>query len=142
MIWAKEFRSGKLKMRLCVRGFLKALGSKDPLYSPTPFPETMKILLALAHIKGHSVCVADVSRAFLHSRIKEEVAVWPPPEWHNLHQDWTSVWLLRCSLYGLKEAMIDWDDFCAEVATGQHNDDSFREAPAHAAPEERRQCLL
>ena len=52
MIWVKEYRSGKLKMRLCVRGFLKASGSKDSLYSPTPFPETMKVLLALAHLKG------------------------------------------------------------------------------------------
>ena len=51
--------------------------------------------------------------------------MWPPPEWQELHQDWTSVWLLHCSLYGLKEAMIDWDDFFAEVATGQLNDDSF-----------------
>ena len=31
MIWVKEFRSGELKMRLCVRGFLKASGSKDSL---------------------------------------------------------------------------------------------------------------
>ena len=51
--------------------------------------------------------------------------MWPPAEWQELHQDWTSAWLLHCSLYGLKEAMVDWDDFFAEVATGQHNDDSF-----------------
>ena len=125
MIWVSEHRSGKLKKRLCVRGFQKTSGPKDSLYSPTPFPETMKVLLALAHLKGYSVCTADVSRAFLHSHIKEEVAVWPPAEWQELHQDWTSAWLLHCSLYGLKEAMVDWDDFFAEVATGQHNDDSF-----------------
>jgi hypothetical protein len=116
LTWVMEQRSGEWRARLCARPFGKVPRPKDELYTPTPFPSTIRAMLVYAHLHGLAVRFFDVRRAFLHTPIREDVWIEPPPEWPNPHDE---VWHLRCTLYGLQEAMVDFDTYFDEVVQGK-----------------------
>ena len=119
--WVVEKRSGIVKARLCLRPFGRpAKYTKDELYSPTPLGATMKALLVRAHVRGDAIVFFDVSRAFLHTPIRNDsVFVEPPPE-AELPVD--VVWWLRCAAYGLEESMVDFDTHFENVVCGRVDD--------------------
>ena len=59
----------------------------------------------------------------MHTPIREKVYLEPPSEYReyckeNFHVDpGDVVWLLRCTIYGLNKAMVDFDTHDAEVST-------------------------
>ena len=69
LTWVMEQRSGEWRARLCARPFGKATRPKDELYTPTPFPSTIRALLVYAHLNGLAVRFFEVRRAFLHTPI-------------------------------------------------------------------------
>ena len=116
LVWVIEKRSGLWKARLCARPFGKVkTRTKDQLYTPTPFPVTVRALLIYAHMYDNKVRIFDVHRAFLHTPIQEDVWIEPPPEWPNPRDE---VWHLRCTLYGLQEAMVDFDTHFDNIVQG------------------------
>ena len=78
---------------------------------------TTRIILTRAKSKGHSVKLSDISRAFLYTPCKANVYVEHPAE-HN-----TSVpnmgWKLDKVVYGLEEAMVEFERYSDEVACGR-----------------------
>ena len=122
LTWVMEQRSGEWRARLCARPFGKAPRPKDELYTPTPFPSTIRALLVYAHLNGLAVRFFDVRRAFLHTPIRDDVWIEPPPEWPNPRDE---VWKLRCTLYGLQEAMVDFDTYFDEVVQGKVNYEGY-----------------
>ena len=114
-----------MKSRICARPFNKASKSKDHLFAPTPLSSTMKLLLVLAQILNYAVKFFDISRAFLHTPIREDVCLQPPPDYFAYCLEVYGVdpgdivWQLRCTIYGLKEAMVDFDQHFEE-ANVQH----------------------
>ena len=123
LVWVIEKRSGIWKARLCARPFGKAkTRTKDQLYAPTPFPVTVRAMLIYAHLYNRKVKIFDVHRAFLHTPIQEDVWIEPPPEWPNPNDE---VWHLRCTLYGLQEAMVDFDTHFDNIVQGQTTFDGY-----------------
>ena len=85
---------------------------KDDLYASTPLLLTLKILLLLALLYGHTVRFADVSTAFLHATLDYDVFVVPPKEYYPAGD---VLWKLRKAMYGLRTALKVWQDHYAEV---------------------------
>ena len=94
-----EKEDGRVKARLCVRGFQeKDYPQSD---SPTAQKESMKIFLAVAANEGYKIKTLDVTSAFLQGcSLKREVFVQPPPEC----QKDGLIWKLKKSCYGLYDA--------------------------------------
>ena len=122
LTWVIEQRSGEWRARLCARPFGKALRPNDELYTPTLFPSTIRALLVHAHLHGLAVRFFHVRRAFFHTPIREDVWIEPPPEWPNPNDE---LWHLRCTLYGLQEAMVDFETYFDEVAQGKVNYENY-----------------
>ena len=116
MVWVIEQRSGTWKARLCARPFGRPSKLADEVCCPTPFPSTIRVLLALASVRNYAAKIFDVSRAFLHTPAREDVWVEPPPEWPNPQ---SMVWYMNCTLYGLQEAMADFDSYFDKVLQGK-----------------------
>eukprot|EP00439_Symbiodinium_sp_Y106_P028667 s6609_g3.t1 len=58
--------------------------------------------------------MGDVSTAFLHALMNEEVFVWPPKEFYP---EGNCLWRLKKAVYGLRQAPKLWQEHFAEVMT-------------------------
>ena len=70
------------------------------------------MMLVLAAHHGWSVRFFDVSRAFLHTPIKDPVFAVPPEEHSTIPG---GVWEMTMSVYGLEEAPADFDEHFGTV---------------------------
>jgi hypothetical protein len=122
VVWVDESRAEGLKSRICARPFNMPKKHPDMLYTPTPGAATLRTLLCLAASRSWEVRFFDISRAFLHTPIREKVFLVPPPEYREYcqatfgHDPGGVVWKLRCTIYGLNEAMVDFDKHYASVS--------------------------
>ena len=57
--------------------------------------------------------MGDVSTAFLHALMNEEVFVWPPKEFYP---EGKCLWRLKKAMYGLRQAPKLWQEHFAEDA--------------------------
>eukprot|EP00929_Paragymnodinium_shiwhaense_P078530 TRINITY_DN40723_c0_g1_i2.p1 TRINITY_DN40723_c0_g1~~TRINITY_DN40723_c0_g1_i2.p1 ORF type:complete len:1143 (+),score=216.24 TRINITY_DN40723_c0_g1_i2:67-3429(+) len=100
------------KSRLCVRGYERKLYDVNRLYTPTPFPASMSLLLTIAASEDLAAQRFDVCRAFLHTPAKVPTFIYPPAEAEAVEGE---VWSLNVVAYGLEEAMADFDDHFSEA---------------------------
>ena len=113
--WVRTVKNGMPNYRLCLRPFgRQSERSKESLFCPTPGPQIYKMMLVLAAHFGWSVRFFDVSRAFLHTPIKDPVFAVPPEEYHSPIPG--GVWEMTKSVYGLEEAPADFDEHFGNVA--------------------------
>ena len=111
-IWVERVKNGQVRMRLVCQGFYQSHLEKDDVYASTPLLPTLKFLLAHALQRGYSINFADVSTAFLHADIDEEIWVVPPKE---AYPNGGVLWKLRKAMYGLRSAPKAWQDHFAKV---------------------------
>ena len=69
--WVKRAKGG-VKCRVCVRGYDQEV-DPDDTYASTPSLITLKLLLTLAVAHGWHILAGDVSAAFLHVLLTDEV---------------------------------------------------------------------
>ena len=110
--WVKRYKGQGVRCRLVVRGFMQTVEDTDDTFASTPSLITLKLLLTLRLAKGMSIRTADVSTAFLHATLSEEIFVKPPDEFYP---EGGVVWRLKRALYGLKNAPRLWQDHFADV---------------------------
>lgn len=85
---------------------------------------TLKVLLSVACYENWKTEQMDVQTAFLNGEIKPEVYVYPPD---GLKVEPNKIFLLRKSLYGLRESPREWyecfHDFMTSIVFKRSNFD-------------------
>lgn len=105
------------KARLVARGFTQREGLHySEVYAPTSRSETLRALLAVAAQKGFKVNQFDVSTAYLHSDLAEELYMELPPGLKVGKSN--QVWKLHKSIYGLKQSAHNWNECLNDVLVG------------------------
>ncbi|CAK0858494.1 unnamed protein product [Prorocentrum cordatum] len=123
--WVDEARAEGVKSKVCARPFTMPKEPKDILYTPTPGASTLRIVLALATIMGWKAKFFDISRAFLHTPIRDRVFLETPAEYKQYcidnfgYDPGDVVWLMQRTIYGLNEAMVDFDAHYSDISVNQ-----------------------
>lgn len=96
------------KVRLVAKGYHQQLGLdyKDT-FSPVLKPATLRLVLSISISKGWDVQHLDVSNAFLHGSLTEEIYMQQPSGFMYPSKPY-HLCLLKKSLYGLKQAPREW----------------------------------
>jgi len=108
MTWVEEPRGGECRSRLCVRQF--ANEKRDDTFAATPDTLFIRYLLSLAAADSTSaIMIVDISVAFMHARMTEEVVVRPPADIVTNGK----YWRLKAAVNGTRKASQLWQEFSA-----------------------------
>jgi hypothetical protein len=98
----------KHKARLVARGFTQQHGiDYGDTFSPVVKSATVRLVLSLAVSHGWSLRQVDVSNAFLHGFLSEDVYMQQPPGFEDCRYP-SHVCKLQRSIYGLKQSPRAW----------------------------------
>ena len=105
----------RFKARLVAQGFSQKEGIDfTDTFAPTMHIKTARVLLTLAARHGIEARLYDVSTAFLHASLKEDVYVKQPPG-HEVAGKENHVYKLKKAMYGLKNAPKAYSDHFMSV---------------------------
>jgi hypothetical protein len=106
----------KEKSQIVVKGFTQKKGvNYSETYSPVMEFSNFLIICQYARAKKLSLWRFDISKAFLHAELKEDVYMEPPP---GTGTNSNEVWKLKKAVYGLKQASREWNkqlDWCLQA---------------------------
>ena len=109
MVWVDEWRGDRVRSRLCVRQF-RAEGLWDDLFAGTPDTFFIKYLLAkAASCKDLGILVIDISVAFMHARIDEEICVKVPSGIKS-----SNFWRVKTAVNGTRKASKQWQEYSSD----------------------------
>lgn len=97
---------------LVCNGCYQGITDKGDTYTRTPLFISLKLLLLFGFPKNYSFNLYDVSTAFLHAELKEQVYVRPPVEFYP---NGGVLWELQEAMYRLKAAPNAWQAHFAEA---------------------------
>ena len=101
--WVKRWKTdSELRMRLVARGCFQddEKLDTDTLFASTPSLVTLRLMLAVSIARGWCISLADISTAFLHAALTEDMFVFPTKEYYP---DGNCFWKLNRAMYGLKQ---------------------------------------
>ncbi|KAM9933214.1 hypothetical protein OXX80_007164 [Metschnikowia pulcherrima] len=107
--------SGLYKARLVAKGYTQVEGiDYNETFAPVIKHTTLRLILAIAASSGMVVQQLDVSSAFLHANLDEDIFMKQPPGFHvdpvSKVEGQEYVLKLNKSLYGLKQAPLMWNE--------------------------------
>ncbi len=110
-IYKVKFKSDgsvlKFKARLVARGFSQVEGiDYQETFAPVARFTTFRVLLSLATARGWILEQSDISNAFLHANLTEEIYMEQPK---GFEKGGGKVCRLRKGLYGLKQCPREWN---------------------------------
>eukprot|EP00253_Pinus_taeda_P004720 PITA_04720 len=99
-------KSPNKKARLVAKGFNQVHGiDYYEAFAPVAKMDSIRLSLSIAAAHGWEVHQMDVKNAFLHGDLSKEIYMEQP---HGFIQDSSLVYILRKSLYSLKQAPRAW----------------------------------
>lgn len=120
----------RYKARLVAKGFTQQEGvDYFDTFSPIAQLASVRLILALAAKKGWSLTQMDVTNAFLHSELEEEIYMSLPQEGYTPTSGSlppNHVCRLHKSIYGLKQASRQWYKCLSKALL----DDGFEQSPS------------
>ena len=107
--WVFDVKTdGRYKARLVAQGFSQVEGVDfNKLFSPVVRFESMRLVFALAALKGWYMMGVDVHMAYLYGKLDEEIYMRQPEGFIARGQE-SKVIKLQRALYGLKQAGLAW----------------------------------
>ena len=103
----------RFKMRLVARGFRQVFGlDYNETFAPVGKYTTARALLAIATARDYEIHQMDISNAFLHGDLEEEVYMTQP---EGFEDGTDKVLKLKKSLYGLKQSPRCWNKALHQV---------------------------
>ena len=101
----------KYKARLVAKGFTQVDGvDYNETFAPVVKFTTIRTMLATAAIRNYRVCQLDISTAYLHADIEEEIYMEQPEGYEVTGENGEYlVCKLNKSIYGLKQAGRNWN---------------------------------
>lgn len=97
----------RYKARICAKGYSQTHGiDYNETFAPVLRPESLRFMIAYAASQNQKIYNLDVETAFLNGDLEEEVYM-EIPEGFEPRGD--KVWLLKKSLYGLKQSPRNWN---------------------------------
>ena len=110
-------RPGPVRSRLVVNQ-VRGASKREDVFAATAPLAAMRFILSRAASRGHGRCLGlwDVSVAFFHAAIEEEVFVRPPK---NMRRDKT-IWRLLKDMYGTQVASSRWQRLVRETLCDGH----------------------
>ena len=120
MIWVEEMRGELVRCRLCVRDF--NVEKRLDIFSGTPDSFFVRVQLVRASSdRTYALLIVDISVAFMHANILENIKVKVPPD----VQSKTGFWKLKKAVNGTRGASQAWTEHSAAVMQewgGERND--------------------
>jgi histone deacetylase 1/2 len=102
------------KARFIVQGYMQ--DDSFSIYSPTLPATTLRLMLSCAASNDYEIQQMDVSSAYLHADMPDEVYIHPPQGFTEYTSDNTKlVWKLHKAVYGLKNAPSLWNQHLKSV---------------------------
>ena len=101
----------EFKARLVACGYSQIAGiDYDDVFAPVVKIQSVRILTALAVLLSLKVRQADIQTAFLHGKLSREIYMKMPPGYELMDQSTghQKVWLLKGTIYGLKQSPREW----------------------------------
>jgi hypothetical protein len=93
----------RYKARLVAKGYAQTYGiDYEETYSPVAKMTIVRVIIAMASVKGWSLHQMDVKNVFLHGDLQEVYMEQPPGYVDQTRPN--LVWRLKKALYGLKQA--------------------------------------
>jgi hypothetical protein len=115
----KQDQNGKIeryKARIVARGFAQIKGVNfDKTFSPVVKKRTVRVLCAIAVLKGWEIHHLDVLTAYLNSPLEEIIYVEEPEHFKSEKEN--IVWKLTKTLYGLKQSAREWHKMMDKILT-------------------------
>ncbi len=97
----------RYKARLVAKGYSQSFGvDYNETFAPVVKLDSLRIVIAIAAIKGMNIHQMDVDTAFLNSDLSENVYL-EPPQGVEIQKGF--VLKLKKALYGLKQAPLEWN---------------------------------
>lgn len=102
----------KFKARLVARGFSQKFGiDYEDTFAPTVRHDTLRAFMAVVCMEDLECHQVDVNNAFTESILKETIYMKPPP---GVDIPPGQCFRILRSLYGLKQAARDWNQYCVK----------------------------
>jgi transposase InsO family protein len=99
----------RLKARLVGQGFTQVFGKDyNETWAPVPRYKSVRIIIAIACIKGYELKQLDIETAFLYADVKEDIYMRQPKGYEKGGAN--MVCKLKKALYGIKQAPHEWNN--------------------------------